>query len=205
MSINHSFSNHLEPNGDNRILFGNLIRSDGFTVDCLFYKRARSSNPINSCQLELADFEYQEVQNTYKPTFIDPGRKSVFTAAGGLNNEHTLMRCTTKEYYHYTGSTRYLADQQKRKKEAGMTKLESEIPSYCSYITYMLNHLGAFFAFYNATTAKDRFFLYQGRQRAPEKMVEMLVSGGPKYNRKKRKKKKKKKRVKKQQAVVVTK
>ncbi|KAI7900981.1 uncharacterized protein BX663DRAFT_438345, partial [Cokeromyces recurvatus] len=114
--------NDLEPNGNNDVLFGNIIRSDGFDLDCLFYKRKMTiKDLINGLQIKLSDFNYQEVQQQYQPVFIDPGRKSVFTAA-------------------------------------------------------------------------DKFFLYQGRQRAPEIMTNMIINGGSKYNKAKRVKKKKRKK-----------
>ncbi|KAI7901702.1 uncharacterized protein BX663DRAFT_487412 [Cokeromyces recurvatus] len=47
-------------------------------------------------------------------------RKSVFTTAGVSSiQKHALTRCTTKEYYHYTGPTKYAAKQTKLKKEQG--------------------------------------------------------------------------------------
>jgi len=121
------------PNGNNKVLFGLIIRSDGFDLDCLFYKQRRVTgikDPINSLELQLSDFNYQEVEQRYHPTFIDPGRKSVFTAARGLDiQNHTLMRCTIKEYYHYTRSTKLMAKQTKMKKERGFDQIESAIPT----------------------------------------------------------------------------
>jgi hypothetical protein len=48
--------------------------------------------------------------------------------------------------------------------------------------------------FYAFKTAKNRFHLYQGRQRMPEEMVNMLVHDATKYDKNKRKKKNKKKK-----------
>lgn len=50
------------------------------------------------------------------------------------------------------------------------------------------------FGFYEYKTAKNRFVLYKERQRAPEEMVNMLVHGGTKHNRKKRSVKRNKRR-----------
>ena len=67
--------------------------------------------------MKLPGLNYQEVEQHYHPTFIDPERKSVVTAARGLDiQNHTLMRCTIKEYNHYTGSTKLMAKQTKLKK-----------------------------------------------------------------------------------------
>ncbi|KAI8076603.1 uncharacterized protein B0P05DRAFT_545099, partial [Gilbertella persicaria] len=38
----------------------------------------------------------------------------------------------------------------------------------------------------NQETAKETFLLYQGRQRAPERMVKMLLDGTKKYNKESR-------------------
>ncbi|KAI8971593.1 hypothetical protein BDF20DRAFT_885223, partial [Mycotypha africana] len=60
------------------VLFWNLIRSDGFTVDFLFKDAV-----IDHHDLTLEDFSYEEITANYRPTFVDPGRKTVFTAAIG--------------------------------------------------------------------------------------------------------------------------
>ena len=97
-----------------------------------------------------------------------------------------------------TGSTKYIKKLEKLKTEKGIKDIENNITSaktaecatYLSYIEYILTHVGTLFAFYDYKTAKDRFFMYQGRQRATEEMVNMLVHRGAKYNKKKRKKRK---------------
>jgi hypothetical protein len=60
-------------------------------------------------------------------------------------------------------------------------------------------HFPTLFEFYGFSTAHDRFNLYQGRQRTPDMMINMLLDGGKKYNETKRgpKKSKTKKRRKK--------
>ncbi|KAI8971504.1 hypothetical protein BDF20DRAFT_884870, partial [Mycotypha africana] len=99
----------LTPNGDNKELFGNIVRTDGFSVDFLFYKRQQSGHgaSFQKFDLTLDDFSLDEVDNTYLPITLDPGRKSVFTAAIGLEYNRQVRRCTTSEYYHMTGSTQY--------------------------------------------------------------------------------------------------
>ncbi|KAI9267253.1 hypothetical protein EDC94DRAFT_602741, partial [Helicostylum pulchrum] len=114
------------------------------------------------------------------PAFLDPGRKSVYTAAVGLDlNEHQVRRCSTKKYYHLTGSTAYAVKQLKKKDLNNLTVIESGIPSckianadtFRSYARYMIINMVALLVFYGPRTAQDRFNLYQGRQRAPELTV----------------------------------
>ncbi|PHZ10766.1 uncharacterized protein RHIMIDRAFT_259846, partial [Rhizopus microsporus ATCC 52813] len=78
----------------------------------------------------------------YRPLFIDPERKTVFTAAEGVSTKvHSLLRCTAREHYHMAGSTRYQADQRRWKKENQIESIESEMPSkttfYQSYTVYV--------------------------------------------------------------------
>lgn len=174
------------------------IRSDGFAVDFVFNKR-KQEPVIENHGLALQDFQYQEVMDLYRPTFIDPGRKSVFTAVVGLGDKHQVRKCSTAEYYHLTGSTQYQKKLQRRKDEAGITLIESNTPTaktvisaaYNIYTVYALNNKDDLFRFYGFQGAKDRFHLYQGRQKAPQIMVNMLVNGSKKYDRRQRKKKKK--------------
>ncbi|KAI9486670.1 MAG: hypothetical protein EXX96DRAFT_550015 [Benjaminiella poitrasii] len=172
-------------------------------------KRSNASELIENHNLTLDDFNFEEVKNTYRPAFLDPGRKIVFCVSVGLDNKnHQIRQCTTKEYYHMTGSTRYLKRIQKMKANRSIDTLESLISSpkttkvdqYSNYITYRLLHIDIFFyLFYDFDTAKDRYHLYQGRQRAVDNMVNIIINGSSKYNKSKRKnlqknrKKKKKK------------
>jgi hypothetical protein len=79
----------LTPNGNNNVLFGNLIRTDGFSVDFLFYKRFQVGHApsLQKFDLALDGFNLLEVENNYMPISLDPGRKSVFTATVGLESE----------------------------------------------------------------------------------------------------------------------
>ncbi|KAI8083224.1 uncharacterized protein B0P05DRAFT_47819 [Gilbertella persicaria] len=189
----------LLPTGTNKRLFGNLIRSDGFSVHFVFNKRTirgkRFTEQINQVDLILDDFGQHEVDSHYLPIAVDPGRKRVFIAfAGSSGNINDFRQCSIKEYYHLTGSTRFSAEQQKKKKACGIKTIETNIPTnktaneslYMEYAIYMLENISRIFSFYNQETAKETFFLYQGRQRAPEQMVKMLLDGTKKYNKKSR-------------------
>ncbi|KAI9473418.1 MAG: hypothetical protein EXX96DRAFT_507983 [Benjaminiella poitrasii] len=142
--------------------------------------------------LLLDDFDLEEINTDYLPIAIDPGRKSVFTAVTG-SDSRKVKRCSIKEYYHLTGSTKYSAKLQRLKDQHNITDIESRIPSnktsslaqYRAYTEYIFNNLDALFNFYDHHTSRDRFFLYQGRQRAPESMINMLLYGTSKYNRRK--------------------
>jgi hypothetical protein len=52
------------------------------------------------CTLKLDDFTLDEVDKDYKPYYIDPGRKHVFTAITGADE---VRRCSSKEYCTMTG------------------------------------------------------------------------------------------------------
>ncbi|KAG1388805.1 hypothetical protein G6F60_013577 [Rhizopus arrhizus] len=91
----------LTPNENNKILFGNAIKSDGFSVDFVFYRKERMNNG-SDVELTLEDFNYEEVHNQYHPMFLDPGRKSLFTAVVGVASSKQIRKSSVKEYYHLT-------------------------------------------------------------------------------------------------------
>ncbi|CEP17382.1 hypothetical protein [Parasitella parasitica] len=102
---------------------------------------------IQNHDLTLQDFQYQEDEALYTPTFIDPGRKSVFMAVIDLGDEHQVRECSAAEYYHLTGSTPCQNKLQKMKDEAGITTIESSATTkktfkstaYNNYAIYALN------------------------------------------------------------------
>ncbi|CEG75786.1 hypothetical protein RMATCC62417_10776 [Rhizopus microsporus] len=185
-------------------MFTNTIKSNGFSVDFVFNKRTtKDASSETIIDLKLEDFGLEEVKQTYQPMSLDLGRKSVLTAAIGLDEaKYQIKHCSTAEYYYMTESTKRFRKLEKLKAEKGRKDIENNIPSpkisqcdaYLVYIDYILTHVGALFTFYDYKTAKDRFYLYQGRQRATEEMMNMLVHGGIKYNKKKRKKRNRKKK-----------
>ncbi|KAI9004297.1 hypothetical protein CLU79DRAFT_801663 [Phycomyces nitens] len=187
----------LLPNGNNDMLFGNLLRSDGFSLDFLFYKRRQIGYgpSYQSLELKLGDFTMSEIDEMYTPIFIDPGRKSVFTAT--IGSDLKTRRCTRSEYHHITGVTNFSLRLEKKKNESGIGLIESNLPTaktsniakFEEYIKSILTHLDVLFRFYDQRTAKDRFNLYQGSQRAPEQLVNILTHGTAKYNRSRRDKK----------------
>ncbi|KAI9481458.1 MAG: hypothetical protein EXX96DRAFT_618384 [Benjaminiella poitrasii] len=196
----------LIPNEENKILFRNIVKSDELFIDFMFYRRAVDENEdealIRNHNLGVNDFSMEEVAQLYRPSLLDPGRKTVYTAVMGLDqNQHEIRRCTTKEYYHLTGSTVSAKNLQPEKDAAGITAIESTTPtlktarniSFLRFANHLLSNIDKLFAFYGFRTAKYRFNLYQGKHKAPEMMVNMLLNSGAKYNRKNRFKKKNKK------------
>ncbi|CEP14429.1 hypothetical protein [Parasitella parasitica] len=189
----------LTPNGNNKILFGNMFKSDGFSVGLLFYRRKRKKNE-SVVVLNLGDFIHEEVVADYQPISLDPERKSLFTAVVCLESTKQIRKSSTKEYYHLTGSTVYSKKLESRKQRSGILPIETNMPtsktaspdSYHEHISYMLTHLNKLLMFYGRDTARCHFQLYQCRQRAPEMIVNMLTHGTAKYNKLKRKKKRKK-------------
>jgi hypothetical protein len=103
-----------------------------------------------------------------------------------------------------TGSSSYSAHLQAEKDEAGIIRIEIVIPTsktasalkYDLYINHVFQNYLALFSFYGYQRSEEKFSLYQGRQQAPQMMVNYLVNGDKKYDRKKRRKRKKKQRMK---------
>ncbi|KAI9478612.1 MAG: hypothetical protein EXX96DRAFT_571548, partial [Benjaminiella poitrasii] len=144
-------------------------------------KRSDSKNNKH----QTYSYNFEEVKNTYRPAFLDPGRKIVF-----------CVSCTTKKYYDMTGSIRYLKKIRKMKANRSIDTFESlisppktiKLDQYSNYITYLLLHIDLFFfPFYNFDTAKDKFQLYQDRQRVADSMIKIIINGSSKYNKSKRK------------------
>ncbi|ORE07450.1 hypothetical protein BCV72DRAFT_255864 [Rhizopus microsporus var. microsporus] len=180
----------LIPNEENKVLFGNIVKSDGFCIDFIFYRRTFGENGdvtlIQNHGLGVGDFSIEEVIQLYRTIFLGPGRKAVYTVAMGLDGgQHEIRRCITKEYYHLTGSTVYAKKLQQAKDTAGITAVEAATPtaktarsiSFLWFADYMLPNMDRLFTFYGFSTAKYRFNQYQGKQRAPEMMVNMLLNG----------------------------
>lgn len=179
------------------MIFTNQVLTDGFTVDFQFARRARPKKSVVDTDLQLDDFTTGAVKEYFHVCAVDPGISQLFTASYGQGTKpHEVRRCSTKEYYTYTGSParqQHLVD---RKKSAGIEQVESAFPTaktsnllaYESHVRYYFQHMILLFGFYGPTTAEDRFRQFQGRQRAGEEIVNILVHGGKKYNKTKRKK-----------------
>ncbi|CEP17611.1 hypothetical protein [Parasitella parasitica] len=184
-----------------------------FDVRQLPLPRRFSITPIPSCRCKFVTVSASALSSFIKGT-RPTGYEGQLELLYRVFNFTKLRFRDTKEYYDLTGSTKYTIKLQNLKNEAGITPIKTDIPTaktclaavYHTYAAYMLLHRQALLDFYGFQRAKVRFYLYQGRQKAPQIMVNMLVNGGKKYNRRQRSKKKKrakqKKRLKKQNRVI---
>ncbi|KAL4214370.1 hypothetical protein AB4K20DRAFT_1880052, partial [Rhizopus microsporus] len=94
-------------NEENKVQLSNIVRSDGFCVGFIFYKRTCDEKGDDALihDLGVNDFSIEEIIQLYRTSFLGPGRKTVYTAAMGLDeSQHEIRRCTTKEYYHLTST-----------------------------------------------------------------------------------------------------
>jgi hypothetical protein len=186
-----------------KVAFSNFLRTDGFAADVVLTKRANKNDDefIHYAEQDVGisllggvvtSLELSDVSRWG----IDPNRGQIFVASYGEGEDsHQIRRCSTREYCTYTGSKRYEKRERKRMSDENMEDILLNVPSaktvsisrYLQYVTYILLHLRKILAIYHASTAEDRFHLYQGVQRAREEMVNILVNGGRKYNKSKRK------------------
>ena len=131
---------------------------------------------------------------------LDPNRNQMLDASyGDGKNPHQIRRCSTKEYYIYTGSKRHKKREKERMIAEGIdlalintpTAKSVNLSTYLQYINYLLRHFQNILEFNGSSTAESRFHLYQGRQRATQEMENILINSGKKYNKSKRKNTKK--------------
>ncbi|KAH8554188.1 hypothetical protein BGW37DRAFT_421947, partial [Umbelopsis sp. PMI_123] len=180
-----------------KIAFNNHIMTDGYAINFLFARKKPAAENIRNVELSLEDFNSTEIEQSFQPVLVDPGRNQVVTAAYGTGNvRHEMRRVSTKEYYTMVGPTRRNSVLQKEKRETGLERIETNIPTpktaniqqYDEHTRYILRHLETSLSFNSCHRGKMRCQNYQGRQRAREEMVNIFVNGGKKYNPEKKKK-----------------
>lgn len=186
-------------------MFTNMVTTNGFQLSLHFARPAKSPG----MELELSDFKEEEIENYFMPCALDPGRRDIFQAAyGAQNTEHEIRRSSTREYYQWTGSPKRNENLKKARKRNGIEEIESNFPSaktaditrYSEYVRYLFLHLETLFTFYCFDNdAERRFRAYQGKQRAQEELVNVIVNGGKKYNSAKRKHRRRNRRERKKQ------
>jgi hypothetical protein len=161
----------------------------------IFSRQAKSQQ--EKIELGLDDFNSEEIEELFIPVAIDPGRKNACTGSYDYGSvSHMIHNLSTKEYYNMTGSKKAADELQVLKDRAGITLIESNVPTaktckvsaYLSHVRHVVQHLATFFSFYNEDDGERKFLAYRNTQRARAEAVNMFVNGGKKYNRHKRRK-----------------
>ncbi|KAI8073790.1 hypothetical protein BDF21DRAFT_475198, partial [Thamnidium elegans] len=133
-----------------RRMFLNSIYTDGYTCRISFARSVPETLEEDKVNLEIADFNADEIENFFRPCFLDPGRKNAYVAYYGNEQVRSL---TVNEYYCSSGSVNRARKQDTFKIEQGIKDLETQIPttktssvdSYINHLTYVLTHLRRFF------------------------------------------------------------
>jgi hypothetical protein len=82
-------------------MFLNGIYTDGYTCRISFARNVPEKLDEDRVNLEINNFNEDEVNSFFRPCFLDPGRKNAFAAYYGNNEVRTL---STTEYYSGSGS-----------------------------------------------------------------------------------------------------
>ncbi|KAG2228747.1 hypothetical protein INT48_009348 [Thamnidium elegans] len=136
-----------------RRTFLNSIYTDEYTCRISFARNVPETLEEDKVNLEIADFNADEIENFFRPCFLDPGRKNAYAIYYGNEQVRSL---TINEYYCSSGSVNRARKQNTFKTEQGIKVLETQIPttktssvdSYINYLTYVLTHLRRFFFFF---------------------------------------------------------
>lgn len=190
--------------------FANLILTDGYATSVTLAKRVGSG--MTSIQLDAEDFNEDELNNQFELWGVDPGEKDIFSAANGMGpTRHEQRSFSKKEYYNFAGTmlSRQKMLQYKQEKfhavgrgETSIVELEALLPTRKTssltrlqeYITTCCMILPVLCKRYDARYTALRFLDYQGKQRAQDELVNILINGGKKYSGRRPKTKKTKTR-----------
>lgn len=175
-------------------MFMNSMYTDGYTCRLLFARRVEN-NPLDAIELDISDFDLDEVDDHFRVCTVDPGRRDAFNS---YHDDDDVRRLTTKEYYSASGAPQRSKKEDRRKIQTGIKDIETNIPTskttsdtaFIHHTRYMLQNLTALFGFYGFETAEIRWNNYRGGQRALDQCCNILINGSPKYNKFKRKRKK---------------
>lgn len=107
-------------------MFLNGLYTDGYTCRVLFARNVPRQGPESSIKLELSDFNEGEIGDCFRTCFLDPGRKSAYTAYYGNNEVRSL---STTQYYSLFGAPGRSKQEDSLKIEQGIKLLETNIPS----------------------------------------------------------------------------
>ncbi|KAI8887268.1 hypothetical protein K501DRAFT_269027 [Backusella circina FSU 941] len=150
----------------NGVMFSNLVRTYGHTIDFIFCRKKRAVKITSGLQLD--DFTKEKVVKYYSLIYLDSGRKQVFAAVTGndlKNNERSLDK----------GKINSNVKKMKTDISTGKT---ANVIKYEKYIRYMLSNLTSLFQFYDPNGADVRFRRFQGYQRIREEKVNILINDG---------------------------
>lgn len=172
-------------------MFLNSLYTDGYTCRICFARNVPEQTEENRINLEISDFNQNEINDFFRPCYLDPGRKSAYLAYYGDEQVRSL---STTEYYYNSGSPNRSKKEDTLKIRQGIKELETQIPTsktssvvrYTVHFLYMLMHMNDLFHFYNFRTASINWNNFRGRQCAIEEACNILINGGKKYNPKRR-------------------
>ncbi|CAO3649701.1 unnamed protein product [Mucor hiemalis] len=158
--------------------FRNLVTTDGYIFVVNFSCRAR---PVQ-VELDLQDFNLEEITTDFRTYAIDPGRTVVFTVKYTDGQPRSLG---IREYYSLTGSIgRSRAFSLRNINSVHVVEhngepitrqqIESNTPIFDNYVQYVLWYMPILFHFYSPASAVTRRRAYCGRQQATEEAVNIM-------------------------------
>ena len=104
----HIIEDLQDTSRNKKLVFSNLIRTDGYTADIVLMR----SNNSKEANLPQQDVNVTDLAKALTPTdlatanicAIDPNRGQVFSASYGFGDRaHQIRQLSTKEYYTLTG------------------------------------------------------------------------------------------------------
>jgi hypothetical protein len=169
-----------------------MIRTDGHTVEFIYGVRKSSSKGLPDLTMsdisDLSDLptDLQKDLDHFNVFGVDPGHRHLVT---GVNAQGLRRRFSNNEWYSKSGISQRRYEQQVKKKDAGIDRLESTLPTkktaspdewilYCQAIFTNMSRLNSF---YGTDFTNDRFLNYVGRQKMEGEVANIFVDGGIKY------------------------
>jgi hypothetical protein len=117
---------------------------------------------------------------------IDPGHRHLVTSVDENGRD---VQFSNNEWYYKVGIMKQRWNQQEKKKELGITDIESALLSrktadpyhFADCCEIIFDHLPRLCSFYGSDFANDRFLNYVGAQKMANEVVNIFVNGGKKY------------------------
>ncbi|GAA5816969.1 hypothetical protein MFLAVUS_010504 [Mucor flavus] len=132
----------------------------------IFAKSTPARNNRDRVNLEVDDFNFNKIEESFEPVFIDPGRNLVITSAQRTNDIHTLP---TKEFYDMANTP---------ESNIPIAKASHDVESYHYHRHYMHKNYACFFRFYDMSSTKIRMKNFVSKQKALDESVNILTNGG---------------------------